>query len=148
MFCPQVGPAERALRGVRPVRVQRAVVVAARAAPLHPGAVDSAVRAAAGGAVVHLLADCGRGVGYAAPRRSAQRARHADGQEQKKGMFSCSSSPAQFRRTPLSSEEALSFMLIVPLRSIFAGALSTFCSPHFSAQFCIHRQTARFLIKS
>lgn len=122
-MCRQVGPAERALRNVRPVRVQRAVVVAGRAAPLHPGAADSAVRAAAGGALVHVLTHCGRGVGHAAPRRGAQPARHADGQEQKKGMCSCENSDARH-----STGTARAF--IVPVRSIFY----VLCAPRLFTQ--------------
>lgn len=112
------------------------MVFATCAAPLHPSVADSAIRVAAGRAVVHLLTHCGRGVGHAASRRGAQRARHADGQEQKKGMFTFVACTIQTNATQQAF--ILLFTYIVPLRSIFAGALSTFRSAHFSAQFCIH----------
>jgi hypothetical protein len=47
----------------------------------------------------------------------------------------------QTNATQQRKHSFIPFILIVPLRSIFAGALSNFRSAHFSAQFCIHRQT-------
>lgn len=53
------------------------------------------------------------------------------------------SSLAQFRRTPLNSTLSFSFYAYCSFEvDICWCALSTFHSPHFSAQFCIHRQTA------